>query len=234
MVRPGAILIAGIADGLGIALSETFARAGHDVLGIARSSRVADSARQKVTATGRQYTHIEADLRCARKLEASLAVHSPQIDTAIYLAQRFERGGFLDMRSDDFADVLATNCVGAANVARCLLPDMAANRRGTLIFLGATASVRGGAAFSALAASKFALRGLAQSLAREFGPQGIHVVHLIIDALIDEPQTDLRFPARAETRIDPSSLANTCLMLSRQPPDAFTQELDLRHSAERF
>jgi NAD(P)-dependent dehydrogenase (short-subunit alcohol dehydrogenase family) len=240
MKRPNAVLIAGIAEGFGLALAETFACAGANVIGLARTGRVAIQAAGRVESFGRQYRHIEADLRDPAALERVLVPYVTELDTAIVLAQRFQRGPFLATSAEDFADVFATNCAGAANLARLLLPPMLEHEqeqgknRGTLIFAGATASLRGGAQFSALAASKFALRGLAQSLAREFGPRGIHVAHLVIDAPIDTPQTAVRFPAGPGPRIDPVSLAQTCLMLSRQPPDCFTHELDLRPAGERF
>jgi NAD(P)-dependent dehydrogenase (short-subunit alcohol dehydrogenase family) len=234
MGKPGTILIAGIAEGFGIALAETFAKAGFDVLGLARSERVAEVARQSVTVAGRHYQHIRADLRQDDETKRVLAPHAGDISVAIVIAQRFFRAPFLETCHEDFTEAFATNCAGAATVGRVLLPAMLEKGQGTLIFTGATASLRGGATFSALAASKFALRALAQSLAREFGPRGIHVAHLVIDGPIDTPQTDARFPGGSGPRLDPMSLAKTCLMLARQTPDTFTHELDLRPAGERF
>lgn len=234
MGKPGTILIAGIAEGFGLALAETFAMAGFDIIGLARSERMAEMAGNRIAAAGRGYRHILADLRQDIEIREALAPHAGDIDTAIVVAQRFLRAPFLETSAEDFTDTFATNCAGAANVARALLPAMLEKGQGTLIFAGATASLRGSAQFSALAASKFALRALAQALAREFGPRGIHVAHLVIDGAIDTPQTDQRFPGRTGPRIAPMSLAKACLMLARQPPDSFTHELDLRPAGERF
>jgi len=234
MGKPGTILIAGIAEGFGLALAETFAMAGFDIIGLARSERMAAVAGDRVAAAGRGYRHILADLRQDAGIREALASHARDIDGAVVIAQRFLRAPFLETSAEDFADAFATNCAGAAHVARALLPAMLEKGQGVLIFAGATASFRGGAQFSALAASKFALRALAQSLAREFGPQGIHVAHLVIDGAIDTPQTDVRFPGRSSPRINPMSLARACLMLARQTPDSFTHELDLRPAGERF
>lgn len=228
------IVIAGIAEGLGLALAETFAGEGYDVIGLARSARVAEIADERVSALGRDYHHLEVDLRLPQNVQAALAPHAGRVNAGIVIAQRFLRAPFLETSADDFADAFATNCAGAANVARALLPAMVSRGSGTLVFTGATASLRGGASFPALSASKFALRALAQSLSREFGPRGIHIAHLVIDGPIDCPQTETRFPGRTDTRMDTLSVARTCLMLAKQTPDAFTQELDLRHAMERF
>lgn len=228
------ILIAGVAEGFGLAVAQTFAEAGCDILGLARSGRVAQEAANRIARSGRGYRHVEADLADEAGLREGLSPDLGTIGIAIVIAQHFHRAPFLETAPEDWQACLATNCLGAANLARLLLPSMLARGSGTLIFAGATASLRGGNGFSALAASKFALRALAQSLAREFGPRGIHVAHLIIDGPIDTPQTDRRFPGRAGARIDPVALANTCLMLARQTPDAFTLELDLRPATERF
>ncbi len=111
---------------------------------------------------------------------------------------------------------------------------MAARQAGTIILTGATAGTRGAANFSAFASAKFALRGLAQSLAREFGPRGVHVAHLVLDGLIDEVQTEQRFGASATVRMSPHAIANACLDLTVQHPSAWTHEMDLRPLSERF
>ncbi|MCW5705314.1 MAG: SDR family NAD(P)-dependent oxidoreductase, partial [Bradyrhizobium sp.] len=101
-------------------------------------------------------------------------------------------------------------------------------------FTGATAGIRGGANFSAFASAKFALRGLAQSLAREFAPKGVHVAHLVLDGLIDEVQTERRFGTASATRMSPQAIAQACLDLTTQDPSAWTHEMDLRPFSERF
>ncbi len=118
--------------------------------------------------------------------------------------------------------------------AQAVLPHMAARRQGTVIFSGATAGLRGGANFSAFASAKFALRGLAQALAREFGPNGVHVAHVVIDGLIEGPKTDLRFGPAQAGRMDSKSVAQAYLDLATQNPSAWTQEMDLRPFGEKF
>ena len=120
------------------------------------------------------------------------------------------------------------------NVARVVLPGMVARGNGHIIMTGATAIIRGAANFAAFAAAKFALRGFAQSLAREYGPKGVHVAHAIIDGLIDEPQTTRRFGAGQSQRMSADAVARTYLDLTRQDQSAWTHELDLRPFSERF
>lgn len=119
--------------------------------------------------------------------------------------------------------------------ARVMLP----RQQGTIIFTGATASLRGGSGFSAFAGAKFALRALAQSMARELGPQGIHVAHSIIDGAIDTDFIRDNFPDRYALKdqdgiLNPDHIAEQYLQLHRQPRDAWTHELDLRPWLETF
>ncbi len=130
-------------------------------------------------------------------------------------------------------------CFGGFLNAREVAKRMVARGRGTLIFTGATASVRGGAGFAAFAGAKHALRALAQSMARELGPQGVHVAHCIIDGAIDTAFIRERFPERYALRaqdgiLRPDSIAEAYWTLHRQPRDAWTHELDLRPYMETF
>ena len=119
--------------------------------------------------------------------------------------------------------------------ARVMVP----RQTGTIIFTGATASMRGGAGFAAFAGAKFALRALAQSMARELGPEGIHVAHSIIDGAIDTAFIRDNFPDRYKLKdrdgiLDPEAIADAYLMLHHQPRSAWTHELDLRPWIETF
>jgi NAD(P)-dependent dehydrogenase (short-subunit alcohol dehydrogenase family) len=117
---------------------------------------------------------------------------------------------------------------------------MVPRKQGTILFTGATASVRGGAGYAAFAGGKHALRALAQSMARELGPEGIHVAHIVVDGAIDTDFTRQRVPDRYEVRkaadgiLNPDSIAENYWMLHRQPRDAWTHELDLRPWCETW
>ena len=116
---------------------------------------------------------------------------------------------------------------------------MAERGRGTIIFTGATASLRGGADFASFAGAKHALRALAQSMARELGPAGIHVGHIIVDGMIDSEAVRAKFPAEADAlpaggMLDPDHIADAYWAMHAQPRDAWTFEMDIRPSVERW
>lgn len=159
----------------------------------------------------------------------------PPPEVLVYNVGRLLLAPFLDTPPEEFEASFRANALGAALCARAVLPNMVSQKRGVLIFSGATASVRGGPKSHAFAAGKHALRSIAQSLAREFSPQGIHVAHVVIDGKIWSDRTQQRFSdATKENCIDPDALAATYLTLIDQPPSAWTFELDLRPFNERF
>ena len=131
--------------------------------------------------------------------------------------------------------VTGINNAGAFYAAREVLPAMVEAGRGTILLTGASAALRGKARFSALAVGKFGLRALAQSIAREFGPQGVHVSHVIIDGQINTPSMRGMSPDREEhTLLSSNAIAETYWQLHTQHRTAWTLELDLRPSVERF
>ncbi|MEQ8816200.1 MAG: SDR family NAD(P)-dependent oxidoreductase [Thalassobaculum sp.] len=227
-------LIAGIGEGLGASLATTFAGAGYDVAGLSRSGRSAATIEAQVRAAGGSYRPLTADLGVEAEVAAAVAPLAARIEVVVHTAHRLVVKPFADTAPAEFEAVWRTGLLGAVHVARAVLPAMLARGHGTIVLAGATASVRAGARFAAFASTKFALRGLAQSLAREYGPAGIHVAHLVLDGLIDEPQTAARFGPGDGGRMDPGAVATACLGLVRQHPSAWTQELDLRPSTEKF
>lgn len=225
-------VIAGMAEGLGASLAGAFAAAGCDVLGLARSDRAARAAEERAVASGGSYRHVTADISAPEAAEA-LRPHADRIAVLIHTAQVFSMKPFAETAPEDFEQAWRASCLGAANLARVTAPAMAANGQGAILLTGATASIRGGARFSAFAAAKFALRGFAQSLAREYGPKGVHVAHVLLDGLIEEPQSDARF-GPGEGRMSAQAVAKAYVDLWRQEPSAWTHELDLRPAGERF
>jgi NAD(P)-dependent dehydrogenase (short-subunit alcohol dehydrogenase family) len=112
---------------------------------------------------------------------------------------------------------------------------MQEQQAGTLILTGATASTRGSAGFGPFSSAKFALRGLAQSLAREFQPQGLHIIHPILDGIIWSALSQQRFPSiKPENCLQPDDLANIYWDLAHQAPSAWTHEIDIRPQSESF
>mgnify|MGYP006288150981 CR=1 FL=1 len=149
------------------------------------------------------------------------------------------RNSILDTPSEMFEKVWRLGCFGGFLVGREAARHMAPRGRGTIIFTGATASLRGAAQFAAFAVAKGGLRQLAQSMARELGPQGIHVASVIVDGLIDSPRVRERMPERVaaageDGMLDPADIAEVYYQLHTQPPSAWTFELDVRPAKERF
>jgi NAD(P)-dependent dehydrogenase (short-subunit alcohol dehydrogenase family) len=219
------VAIAGASVGLGSALAAAFQ---HDarIVALGRAPAIAAVAAEvpAVVPIACELTDPDAVDRAFTEIARTLAAP----DIVIYNAHRIELRPALDTTLDAFVDAWRVGCLGGFLVARRVLPEMQARGAGTLVFTGATGSVRGGKRSAAFASAKFALRGLAQSLAREFGPAGVHVAHVVIDGLIWSDRSRARFDARPETSMDPRAIAATYRHLVEQPPSAWTHELDLR------
>jgi NAD(P)-dependent dehydrogenase (short-subunit alcohol dehydrogenase family) len=228
------LLLSGVAEGLGADIAETFAKAGHDVVGISRTDRSTEHLTQRIEQAGGRYTHLACDLTQAADATAAIAPHADRIDVLIHNAHVLDIKPFEQTTVLEFEQAWRVACLGAVIAAQSVLPHMAARRQGVVILTGATAGLRGGAHFSAFASAKFALRGLAQSLAREYGPKGVHVAHVVLDGLIDEPQTEHRFGASSSARMNPVAIAQAYLDLAAQHPSAWTHEMDLRPFSEKF
>ena len=228
------LLVAGIAPGLGASIASAFAGVGYDVLGLARSDRAAREIDSEVASAGGQYAHLCCDLTRPADVAAALGPYAGRISVVIHNAHVLSIKPFDQSDEQEFETLWRVICHGAMIVSKQVLPGMIAAGHGAIILTGATASMRGYPKFAAFASAKFALRGLAQSLAREFGPAGVHVAHVIIDGLIDEPQTDHRFGTTQSVRIDPDAAARMYLNLVAQDRSCWTHELDLRPFAERY
>lgn len=226
------LVIAGYGPGLGAAIADRFALAGYDVVAISRHK----PENLNLPSSEAEFSHYECDLTDAAETQSTLAEinlkHSAPTVVIVNTA-RLLIAPFSEISGQDFEDVWKVNCLSAFHCASNLIPAMLENG-GTIIFTGATAAIRGGANFSAFASSKFALRGLAQSLAREYGPQGLHIVHSIIDGLIWGPQTIDRFDPPKENCLHPDDIAESYLTLTKQRPSAWTHEVDFRPFCETF
>ncbi len=156
-------------------------------------------------------------------------------DLVVFNAGTYRRGGVLDIETADFETCWRIGCFGGFLVGRRAARPMAERGNGTIVFTGATASLRGGANFANLAVGKFGLRALSQCMARELGPNGVHVAHAIIDGQIQSE----RYAHLAEERppdglLDPNAIAEAYFQLHCQHRSAWTQELDLRPWVEKF
>jgi NAD(P)-dependent dehydrogenase (short-subunit alcohol dehydrogenase family) len=230
--------ILGVGPGLGAALARRFAREGFAVALMARREESVEGVREEIEGAGGTALPVTADATEPASVEKAFGRVRDELgdpEVFFYNAGAFEMGGILEIQPDRFDECFRANCAGAFYAAREVLPAMVEAGRGTILLTGATAALRGSARFAALAVGKFGLRALAQSMAREFGPQGIHVAHVVIDGQINTPRVRERFPDREEhTMLSPDAIAETYWQLHIQDPTAWTLELDLRPSVESF
>ena len=153
----------------------------------------------------------------------------------IYNAGKGVWGSAEEVTLEDFEMAWRTNTFGAFAAARSVIPAMKRRTAGNIIFIGATASRRGGAKTAAFASAKAAQRSLAKSLARSLGPSGIHVSLIIIDGIVDEPSVRARLADKPDSFfVKPDDVADTAVMLTRQKPSAWTFELEARPFGETW
>ena len=143
------------------------------------------------------------------------------------------RGPLIDLDPAEVEKTIAISAFGGFLVAQAAVKRMLPRKQGALLFTGASASVKGYAQSAAFAMGKFALRGLAQSLARELGPQGIHVAHFIIDGGIRSARRPVEAD-RPDALLDPDAIAQSYLQVLQQPRSAWSQEVELRPWVEKF
>ncbi len=230
--------VLGVGPGLGAAVARRFAREGFSVGLMARGEASLAATREKVEGSGGTALAVAADATDAASVASAFdRVREKLGEPAVFVynAGAFQMGGILELSPEQFDGCFRANCSGAFYGAQQVLPAMVERGRGTIILTGATAALRGAASFAALATGKFGLRALAQSMAREFGPQGIHVAHVVIDGQINTPRLREAQPDRGEsTTLSPESIAETYWQLHAQDPTAWTLELDLRPALESF
>ena len=227
--------MAGLGAGLSGALCRRLSRTGYRVAGLARSRGVGERLLDELG--GERFLPLACDLTDVDQVDAALSETERclgPVSVYIHNASRLHMGPFLETESSVFDDLWRTTLMGAVYGTQRLLPGMLQRGGGAVLFIGATASVKAGANFSAFGVAKFALRGLAQSLARELGPRGIHVAHLIIDGVIWSERARDQFGMTQEQCLKPEAVADTCLHLIEQDRSAWTLELDIRPGVEAF
>ena len=233
-------IVVGTGPGLGAALARRFARDGMNVAMAARNTDKLTGLVAELAGKARAYACDAADERAVTRLFADVVRDFSAPRLIVFNAGAFVRKSILDTSAGEFEHCWRTACLGGFLVGReavrVMLEAKTSNRhRGTVIFTGATASLRGGAMFHNLAVGKFGLRALAQSMAREFQPKGIHVAHVIIDGQIASERPGHSAAERGEDAVlDPAAIAEAYYQLHLQPPSAWTLELDLRPYVEKF
>ena len=224
-------LIVGAGSGLSAALARTLTRAG---LNVTLASRTIDDLAPLQHETAAQAVACDATKEAeVAGLFASLDKDGGAPDVVVYNASGRARGPFVDLVPAEVERAIAVSAFGGFLVAQQAARRMLRNKRGVIVFTGASASVKGYAQSAPFAMGKFALRGLAQSMARELAPQGIHVAHVVIDGGIKSAARPDP-PDKPASFLDPDAIATNYLHLIQQPRSAWAWEIELRPWVERF
>jgi NAD(P)-dependent dehydrogenase (short-subunit alcohol dehydrogenase family) len=224
-------LIVGAGEGISASLTRLFAKEG---LRVALAARHIEKLGALCSETGaRAFACNAADPDEVERLFGAVERELGAPDVVVYNASARARGAFVDLVPADVAQAIAVSAFGGFLVAQQAVRRMLPNKHGAILFTGASASVKGYPQSAPFAMGKFALRGLAQSMARELSPQGIHVAHFVIDGGI---RSSMRTePAdRPDSMLDPDAIALSYWNVLQQPRSAWTWELQLRPWVEKF
>jgi NAD(P)-dependent dehydrogenase (short-subunit alcohol dehydrogenase family) len=220
-------IVVGAGPGLGNALVRRFAEADMKVAAVSRKGQPPEMAGHRDLVRGYACDATVGEQVIATFLRVMAELGPP--DLVVYNVGTWDRAGILDISDQLFEQAWRTGCFGGFLVGREAARSMLPRARGTILFSGATGSIRGGVGFAAFAVPKFGLRALAQSMAREFGPRGLHVAHVVLDGMIGE---DGRI--WSEGILQPAAIAEAYFQLHRQQRSAWTHEIDLRPVGEKF
>lgn len=219
-------LVAGAGAGLGQSLLARFAAEGLTPVGLGRSCPAK-------TVGAFRTLDLADEIAVPQTIAEIIAEHGPP-KIVVHNTAELIINPFSDTTLQDYQKTWASMVQTAILLAQSTLQPMVRAGGSSFIVSGATASLRGGAKFSAFASAKFALRGLTQSLAREFQPAGVHVCHVILDGIIDSARSRDRHGLDPARMMDPADIAETYWHLAHQPRSTWTQELDLRPASEGF
>ena len=231
-----AVLVIGAGDSTGGAIARRFARGGYIACVTRRTADKLEPLVAAIRAAGGEAHGFASDARKEVDMETLVAYIEREvapIEVAVFNVGANVRFPVTETTERVYRKVWEMGALGGFLMGREVAKAMLARGHGTIVFTGATASLRGGAGFSAFAGAKHALRALAQSIARELGPKGIHVAHVVIDGAIDTPFIAENFPERyakkdEEGILKPDVIAENYWNLYRQAKSAWTHELDLR------
>jgi NAD(P)-dependent dehydrogenase (short-subunit alcohol dehydrogenase family) len=227
-------VVTGVGPGNGCAFSQRFAREGYRVAMLARSADALADFEARIPGT-RGYACDVADAEAVRDCFARVRSELGPVQVLVHNAGSGVFGGFLDATPAQLEQAWRVNVLGLFLCGREAVADMQKAERGAIVVSGATASLRGGAATTAFASAKAAQRSLAQSMARQLGPQGIHVALVVIDGVIDIPRTRALLKDRPDAFfLKADAIADSVYHVATQDPSAWTFELDLRPFGEKW
>jgi NADP-dependent 3-hydroxy acid dehydrogenase YdfG len=234
--KPVAVVV-GVGAGLGAALARRFASA-YTVALVARGAEKLEGLAGEIKAAGGRAITVPADVSKAGEIEAAFArirEQAGEADVLLYNAAMRPFGRLMETKPSTFENTWRVGAFGAFLCAQAVVPNMLEHKSGVILFTGATAGVKPFPTSAAFGPAKFALRGLAQVMARDLGPQGIHVAYINVDGPIDMPFIRQMRPEIAqEDMLAPAAIAETYWHLAHQDRSAWTQELDVRPFKEKF
>jgi NAD(P)-dependent dehydrogenase (short-subunit alcohol dehydrogenase family) len=235
-------LVVGAGDATGGAIARRFARGGYTACVTRRSAEKLQPLVDSIRAEGHRAFGYGSDARKEEEVSAlfdKIEREQGPVEVMVFNIGANVPSPILEETARRYFKVWEMACLGGFLTAREAARRMVERGRGTILFTGATASLRGGANFAAFAGAKHALRALAQSMARELGPKNIHVGHVVVDGAIDTAFIRDNFPERYALKeqdgiLNPDHIAENYWYLHNQPRDAWTFELDLRPYMERW
>jgi NAD(P)-dependent dehydrogenase (short-subunit alcohol dehydrogenase family) len=238
--KPGAALVVGAGPGLGGAVARRFAREGFVACIVRRKEEELEPLCAEIEAAGGRALALGVDAREEDQIVAlfdRVEREAGPVEVAVHNIGANVSFPIHEMTARVYSKVWQMACFSGFLVGREAARRMLPRGRGTILFTGATASLRGRSGMAAFAGAKFALRALAQSMARELGPEGIHVAHVVVDGAIDMPWIRENFPQIVEERgeealLAPDAIAESYWQLHVQPRSSWTHELDLRPHIE--
>ncbi|KFA55133.1 hypothetical protein S40293_08677 [Stachybotrys chartarum IBT 40293] len=244
--RPFFAIVAGVGPGTGRATAIRFAQA-YSVVLLARRAESYQDIVAEIKQSGGHAVGISTDVSDPASLKSAFGTISKELPDSKLAAAVFNANGgfvrkpFLELTREEFDSGLQASAGAFVSFAQLTLPLLLkavpeSQHPPSLIITGASASIKGSAQFGSFAAGKFALRAVGQSLAREFGPQGVHVAHAIIDGIIDTPRSRAYAPNKGvqDAIIKPEAIAESYWHLHTQHRSALTQEIDIRPYVEKF
>ncbi|UDL07065.1 SDR family NAD(P)-dependent oxidoreductase [Marinobacter sp. CA1] len=238
--RAALIFGGGSPSGIGGAVAQRVAREGIKVYVAGRNKEKIQATAEAIRAQGGDATAVVANATSKEQIEGAFEQVKQDgfaLDLVVHNVGTNRPGKFLDVTAEHLEKNWRADCLSGFLIGQQAIKYMQPNGRGTLIFTGASASMRGKAGFASFSAAKAGLRSLAQSMAREFGPHGIHVVHVVIDGMVNGDRLRSVLPGMLDSKgesgsLNPDDIAETYWQLYQQHRTAWTHEIDLRPCKE--
>jgi len=238
----GVVLVMGAGDAIGSAIARKFALQGHTVCLARRNGEKLAPLVEEIEALGGKALGFACDARKEEEVQGlfkEIEETVGELEVVVFNIGANVPMSILATSSKKFFKIWEMACFAGFLTGREAAQYMSKRKKGTIIFTGATASVRGGSVFAAFSSAKQGLKALAQSMARELGPKNIHVAHVVIDAMVDTDFIHSNFGSLVEKAgedgiVNPDDLADNYVMLHNQPRNAWTFELDIRPWGEKW